>query len=282
MKVKEYFAGFRKYSYLLRELVKKGIVLKYRRSYLGILWTLLEPILTTFVLTIVFGSLFDKKDVAAFDGSSVKVPFLVYILTGRLLYTFFSQSTKQALRSIRKNAGMIKKVYVPKYLYPLSSIMYTFIIFLISLIVLVGFMAGYRVRISWHIFEGIIPIILLLMLAFGVGLILSTGAVFFRDLEYLWDVALMIIMYASAIFYDPATTFGAKKLANADFGKMLFKRLLECNPLYCIIDLFRSTVIFQQGMRTSSLIVASATSVLTILIGLILFNKKQDKFILHI
>ena len=103
----EYLKTFWSRRYLLAELVKKGIKLKYRRSYLGILWSLLEPILTTIVLTIVFGTLFDNSNKT----------FPVYILSGRLLYSFFSSGTKACAKSIRSNAGMIKKVYVPKYLF---------------------------------------------------------------------------------------------------------------------------------------------------------------------
>ena len=104
--------------FILSELVKKGIRLKYRRSYLGILWSLLEPLLTMIVLTIVFGTLMGEHDKA----------FPVYILSGRLLYGFFSQSTTAALKSIRANSSIIKKVYVPKILYPLSSILFNYII----------------------------------------------------------------------------------------------------------------------------------------------------------
>ena len=107
--MRERMKNFIRYRFLLGELVKKGIKLKYRRSYLGILWSLLEPLLTTCVLTIVFGTLFGNNDPT----------FPVYILSGRLLYSFFSQGTTGALKSIRSNASMIKKVYVPKYLYPL-------------------------------------------------------------------------------------------------------------------------------------------------------------------
>ena len=125
--MKEYVNTFIRYRFLLGELVKKGIKLKYRRSYLGIIWSLLEPLLTMIVLTIVFGTLFGNKDRT----------FPVYILTGRLLYTFYSSATKAALKSVRANSAMIKKVYVPKYLYPLSSVLFNYVIFLISLIVLV-------------------------------------------------------------------------------------------------------------------------------------------------
>ena len=118
--MKEYVNTFMRYRFLLGELVKKGIKLKYRRSYLGIIWSLLEPLLTMMVLTIVFGTLFGNKDKT----------FPVYILTGRLLYSYYSSSTTRALKSVRANAAMIKKVYVPKYIYPLSSVLYNYVIFL--------------------------------------------------------------------------------------------------------------------------------------------------------
>ena len=125
--MKKQFETFLRYRNLLFELVKKGIKLKYRRSYLGIIWSLLEPIMTTIVLSIVFGTLYGKKDNT----------FPLYILSGRLLYSYFAQGTKAALKSIRQNSAMIKKVYVPKYLYPLSSVLYNFVIFVISLVVLI-------------------------------------------------------------------------------------------------------------------------------------------------
>ena len=121
--MKKYMINFWNRRFLLWELVKKGIKLKYRKSYLGIIWSLLEPIMTTCVLTVVFGTLFGNNDRS----------FPLYILCGRLLYSFFSLGTKTAARSIRTNAAMIKKIYVPKYIYPLSCVVYNYIIFLISL-----------------------------------------------------------------------------------------------------------------------------------------------------
>ena len=126
VKMKKYIDNLIQYKFLLSELVKKGIKLKYRRSYLGIVWSLLEPLLTMIVLTIVFGTLYGNTDKT----------FPVYILTGRLIYSYYSTATKSALKSIRANSAMIKKVYVPKYLYPLSTVIFNYIIFLISLIVL--------------------------------------------------------------------------------------------------------------------------------------------------
>ena len=171
--MKTYIENFKKYRFLLWELVKKGVKLKYRRSYLGILWTLLEPLLTMIVLTIVFGSMFGNPDPT----------FPVYILTGRLLYSFFSSATSGAMKSIRGNAGMIKKVYVPKYIYPLSSVLFNYIIFMLSLVVLVVVAIVLKVYPTIYLVQALIPLALILITAFGVGMILSTMAVFFRDLE---------------------------------------------------------------------------------------------------
>ena len=247
-------------KFILSELVKKGIRLKYRRSYLGILWSLLEPLLTMIVLTIVFGTLMGEKT----------KDFPVYILSGRLLYGFFSQSTTAALKSIRVNSSIIKKVYVPKLLYPLSSILFNFIIFLISLIVLalVSLMLG--VFPTVYLLQAVVSLFVLLLLSLGCGLILSTVGVFFRDMEYLWNVGLMIIMYTCAIFYR------AEKLLNSNWSFVL-----KLNPLFCVIDNFRSAI-FGEPMNMHYLLYSTGFSIVAILIGIFAFKKNEDKFILEI
>lgn len=265
----KYIKSFKRYRFLLVELVKKGIKLKYRRSYLGIIWTLLEPLLTMIVLTLVFGTLLGRGDAL----------YPVYILTGRLMYSFFSSSTKISMRSIRANASMIKKVYVPKYLYPLSTVLYNYVIFLLSLIVLAIVSVVQGVKPTWHMIEVIFPLFILLLLSFGVSMILATIAVFFRDLEYLWDVVLMLIMYCSAIFYYVK-----------DIGGMVGK-VITLNPLYCLISNFRCILLNGESIFTSvqyggsqlyMLIYATVFSIGTIIVGVYVFYKNQDKFILHI
>ena len=255
-------ANFKKYKYLLSQLVVKEIKLKYRRSYLGIVWTLIEPLLTMAVLTMVFSAFLGRNGIA--DG----LPFPVYILAGRLLYSFFSGSTKGAMKSVRGSAGMIKKVYVPKYMYPLSSILASFITFLISLIVLLGVAVVLRVSPTPWMFASIMPLIILLMMCIGVGLILATMSVFFRDLEYLWGVALMLIMYTCAIFYEPTRL---KKYA----------WLLNINPVYAVIRNFRNCI-NGVGFHAPSMIYSACFAVITMAIGVWLFYKKQDEFILHL
>lgn len=257
---KKHINTFLNRRFLLYELVKKGVKLKYRRSYLGILWTVLEPIMTTIVLTIVFGTLFGNKS----------EDYPLYILCGRVLYSFFSTGTKTAAKSMRANSGMIKKVYVPKYLYPLADILYNFVIFAISLLVMVPLAIYCRVPLTWHIIQIIVPLIFLFMLTLGVGLALVTVCVFFRDMEFLWEVVLMLIMYCSAIFYYP------DRLLNSGYGW-----ILKFNPLYGIIQMFRDAM-FGSAMDMQLCAYAGVFSVTALILGFGVFYWKQDKFILQI
>jgi len=257
--MKQIIKNFQKYRFLLSQLVVKEIKLKYRKSYLGILWTLIEPLLTMIVLYLVFSKLRKNNDRT----------FAVYILTGRLLYSHFSHATKSAMKSIRVNAQMIKKVYVPKYIYPLASVLSQFITFLISLVVLAAVSIVLRIKPTIYIFEAIIPIIILFFMALGVGLILPTLAVFFRDMEYLWDVVLMIIMYCSAIFYYPSMVSDNSWI-------------LRMNPLYAVILNFRNAILEGVPLDSGALLYSVAFSAIALVAGILLFYKNQDRFILYL
>lgn len=256
----KYIKGFWKHRLLLHELVLKGIRLKYRRSYLGIIWSLIEPILTTIVLTIVFGTLFGNTN----------RDFPLYIITGRLMYSFFQEGTKNACKSIRTNSGMIKKVYVPKYFYPLSGILFNFIIFLISLLVLIPTSIYTKTVPTVHVIRLLPAVAYLLILTIGMGMILATLNVFFRDIEYLWNVALLMIMYLSAIFYYP------EKLLKSGWYW-----ILKYNPMFCIIDLARSGILNYETTQWNY-VYPLCFALASVLIGILFFRKKQDEFILHI
>lgn len=234
--------------------------MKYRRSYLGIFWSFLEPLLTTAVLTIVFGTLLGKGD----------RNFPLYVLCGRLLYSFYSTSTKAAAKSIQTNASMIKKVYVPKYLYPLSSILYNYIITGISLLTLIPLSIYCREYPTRYIFQAIVPFLLLFLLTYGSSMILATVTVFFRDMQYIWDVLLMIIMYTSAIFYQPERLM-----------KSGYYWILKYNPLFCIIMNFRNAM-FGKPLDMQYVVIAAGYGIVLSVIGTYVFYKKQDDFILAI
>ena len=258
--MRKYLKSFQSYSFLLSELVKRGIRLKYRRSYLGILWSLIEPLLTTIVLVIVFGTLFDRGR-----------EFPLYVVTGRLLFGFFSNATKSGCKSVRRNASMIKKVYIAKYLYPLSSVLFNFIIFGISLIVIIPICIYVRIAphliYIWQVFPALINLFLVTL---GISILLATLNVFFRDIEYLWNVATLIIMYLCAIFYP------VERLMASGWAW-----LLDLNPLYGCIELMRGAFM---GYQAAPYYMAYplAFGVVSIIVGLIFFKAKQDEFILHL
>ncbi len=271
IKISAYFRNLWKYRFLLAEIVRKNVKLQYRNSVLGMFWTFLQPLLTTLVLVLVFGGIFGKSN----EGI---VCYPIYLLCGRLLYEFYTQSTKRAMRSIRNSASVIKKVYVPKYIYPVSNVLSNFVTFAISLSVLVVMMAYYMIftdvaiRITPYILLTIVPVIILLVLSTGVGLILSTLAVFFKDIEYLYEVFCMLIFYATPIFYT-VDALGANKYVQMG---------LMANPLYSIVSMFRSCVLFGEMWNWNHFLYASVFSLLMLGIGSLVFYKKQDKFILHI
>lgn len=263
--MKKYIENFKKYKFLLTELVKKDIKLKYRRSKFGILWTLIEPILTTIVLTVVFGAIRNKGD----------RDFPVYILTGRLLFQFFSQGTKAAARSIRTHHSMMRKVYIPKYMYPLGSVLSNFITFLISIVVLIGALFIYETPITGNVVLAIVPLVILFVMTFGVSLILATAQVFFRDVEYLWGVITTLIMYCSGIFYKLEDIVGSS-------GHGTLQMVLKWNPVYATIYNFRCAVYYGKPLDLWYVGYGSVVAVLSVVIGVYLFYKKQDEFILHL
>ncbi len=267
-----YLKNFYKYRFLLKEIVRKNIKLQYRNSVLGMFWTFLQPLLTTLVLVAVFGGIFgaDRKGI---------INYPIYLLCGRLIYEFFTQSTKRAMRSIRNSASVIKKVYVPKYIYPISNVISNFITFAISLSVLACFIIYFYFFsdkppvINSYIFLAPVPIIILLILCVGVGLILSTLEVFFRDVEYLYEVFCMLLFYITPIFYS---------VDQLNISNKIFKMALMANPLYSIIEMFRDCVLNGVMINPNHLMYSLGFSLVTLFIGFAVFYKKQDKFILHI
>ena len=271
-KIKGIFKNFMKYRYLLQEIVRKNVKLQYRNSVLGMFWTFLQPLLTTIVLALVFGGIFGRNDPTV--GC-----YMVYLLCGRLLYEFFTQSTKRAMRSVRLSASVIKKVYVPKYIYPLSNVLANFVTFAMSLLVLVVMIIYFKIFepeqtivINQYVLLAIVPIIILLALSLGVGMILATLNVFFKDIEYIYEVFCMLLFYLTPIFYT-VRSLGAIKIVQ--YGLM-------ANPLYSIVSMFRSCVLYGEMWNWNHFLYSVGFSLVTLVIGFAIFQKKQDKFILHI
>lgn len=264
---------FKKYKNLLKELTLKNVKLKYRSSWLGILWSFFQPLLNMIVLSVVFGGIFGKK-------SDLIVCYPVYLFTGRLLFSFFTSSTKQAMTSFRRNQAIIKKVYVPKYMYPLSAIFSNFVTFAISLLCLVcvwiffkvtGLQGGSQLEINGYALLFWVPMLLMLIFSTGVGLILSVLCVYFRDIEYIWDVVTQLLFYMVPILYHLST-----------INTRWIQIVIKINPLYSMIELFRHCVLYGQLMSWKLLLYATVVSVVTLIIGILFFNWKSDDIIFHL
>ena len=255
-----FFANFKKYKFLLNQLVKRDIKIKYRRSVLGIFWSFLEPLLSMVVLTIVFSTFF-KHNITNYP---------VYYLTGLLTYQFFASGSNAAMRSIKSSAGILKTIYVPKYMYSLSAILSSFVTFLLSLIVLFMVMVATHADFTIYIIFASLPIIALLLLTIGAGLILATVNVFFRDMEHLYGVFLMLLMYAMPIFYPP------------EIVPASFRFIQYYNPLYAIISCCRSVFLYGTLYNPLQLLFGMVAGVALLIVGIALFYKYQDRFILYI
>lgn len=277
--IKQYAKNAYKYRYLMQEIVRKNVKLQYRNSFLGIFWTMLQPFLTMLVLLFIFTKVFGKSS----DGV---VCYPVYLLTGRLLYEFFTQSTTRAMRSIRNSASVLKKVYVPKYIYPIANVFSTFVTFCISLIVLVLVLAYFLIKnqytmqypdlhLSWYALLSFVPIVLLCVLSTGIGLILSVLNVYFKDIEYIYSVVTMMLFYVTPVMYSLNT------LNKSGVNDIVIK-ILMLNPLYSILEMFRSCVLYSTMWNWNHFIYALGISLVSLVIGLWVFYKHQDRFILHI
>lgn len=263
---------FSKYRNLLTELTRKNVKLKYRDSWLGIFWSFLQPLLNMIVLSVVFGNIFgaNRKHIVCYP---------VFIFTGRLLFEFFTSSTKKAMTSFRTNAPIIKKVYVPKYMYPLSGILSNFVTFAISIICyicvwiffkLTGLQGGSGLTINAYALLFFIPMAILLIFVIGVGLILSVLQVYFRDIEYIWEVFCTLLFYCVPIIYP-------LKSITTDWIVLIIK----INPLYSMLELFRQCVLYCIPMSWKLLAYACAWAFGTLFIGIFIFNKKSDDLIFH-
>lgn len=230
------------------------------------------------VLSVVFGALFGKSN-------DEVICFPVYLFTGRLIYEFFTTATKLSMTSFRRNAAIIKKVYVPKYMYPLSSIFSSFVTFAISVVCYVcvwiffkvtGISGGANLTITWRILLVFIPMLYVLIFSVGVGLILSVLNVVFRDVEYIWDVFTKLLLYMVPVLYP---------LSKITTPWIIF--VIKINPLYTMIELFRQCVLYGDTVVSpvlswKLLLYAFACAVGTLIVGIWVFNKYSDKIVYHL
>ena len=212
---------YKKYQFLFEELVKRDFKQKYKRSILGMGWSILSPLLSLLVMYVVFSRLFGHR----------MEHYVTYLFSGQLVLSYYKESTKNGMTSLVNNAKIFTKINVPKYMFLLSKNVSALVNFGLTLLVYFVFCAFDGITFHPQQLLFFFPVLCLLLLNIGVGLILSAMFVFFRDVRYLYDVLLTLLTYVSAIFYS-VDKFG-------EVGKQRF--LL--NPIYVYIKYIRLIMI---------------------------------------
>ena len=249
-----------RHQFLFEELVKRDFKKKYKRTVLGMAWSVLSPLLMLLVMRLVFTQFFGRG----------MEHYTTYLFCGNLVFSYFSESTGQGMTSLMGNAGIFTKVNVPKYLFLFSKNVQTLINFGLTLCVFFVFCALDGITFTWKFLCLLYPICCLVLFNVGVGLILSALFVFFRDIQYLWSVFTQLLMYMSAIFYT------------IDSYSYTVQCLFLLNPLYLFIRYFRKIVIEATIPTIWFHLLMLADVIIVFGIGCWMYKKYNTRFLYYV
>lgn len=247
-------------QFLFEELVKRDFKQKYKRTVLGMAWSVLSPLLTLLVMSVVFSQFFGRNT----------PHYTIYLFCGNLVYSYFRESTTGGMNALMSNASIFTKVNVPKYMFLLSKNVSALINFGLTLCVFFLFALADRVPFGLHFIALIYPILCLVVFNIGTGLILSAMFVFFRDTSYLYDVFTMLLMYMSAIFYT------------VDTFPPTMQKLFLLNPIYCYIKYFRIVVLDGNIPSLGFHLLCAFYAILLVAIGGFIYKKFNHKFLYYV
>ncbi|MBQ7736445.1 MAG: ABC transporter permease [Oscillospiraceae bacterium] len=251
---------WKKYRFLFEELVKRDFKTKYKRTVLGMAWSVLSPLLMLLVMRLVFTHFFGR-------GMN---HYTTYLFCGTLLYSYFTESTNQGMTSLMSNAAIFTKVNVPKYLFLFSKNVQTLINFGLTLCVFFLFCVLDHITFTWKFVLLLYPVVLLMVFNVGLGLILSALFVFFRDIQYLWGVFTQLLMYMSAIFYT------------IDGYSPMVRNLFLLNPMYLFIRYFRKIVIEATIPSVWFHLLLLADAVFVFTVGCAIYKKYNTRFLYYV
>lgn len=255
-----YIKNFLKFQPLLSELVARDVKIKYRRSVLGVLWTLLNPLFMMVILSVVFSNIF-KFDVENFP---------LYVLSGQVIFNFFNDATTSSMTSIISNAALLKKIYVPKYLFVLARVFSSFINLMASFTALLLVMVAVRAELYWTVFLSFVPLLLVVVFSLGIGMLLAALTVRFRDIMHLYSVFTTGLMYLTPVIYP---------MSMLPSG---IKTVVMMNPLTNYVVMFRNLAFHNTLPSVGALAVGIVECLAALALGLYVFYKNQDEFILNI
>ena len=248
------------HRFLFEELVKRDFTKKYKRTVLGMLWSVLGPLITLGVMALVFTRFFGRN----------MEHYVIFLFCGNLVYNFFKESTATGMTALSDNSSIFSKVNVPKYMFLLSKNVSSLINFGINIIILFVFCIIDGVAFSWKFIMLLYPIGCMVVFNLGMGLILSALYLMFRDMKYLYDIFTLLIMYLSAIFYS------------VDAYSKDVQYLFYLNPIYVYIRYFRKIILEGSIPRPSFHLLAALYAILVLVIGAVIYKKKNYKFLYYI
>lgn len=255
--------------FILKQLVGKDFKIKYRRSFLGVAWSVLNPLLMMIVMAIVFTTIFAQGR----NGSITPEMYPLYLIVGNVTFAVMSDSTSQALSSIIHASSLLKKVKVHRFVFPVQKVLFSLVNFAFSLIAVAIVMLWFHVVPTWHLLLLPVCLILLMFFCMGVGLLLSAATVFFRDVMHLWSVVLTAWTYFTPIFW---TTDYILKMPH------ILRVLMYANPMYNYLQFMRDIFLFQTCPTPLEFGLCVAWAVIAMAIGYTVFHKNEHKFILYI
>ncbi len=249
-----------KYRHLVSNLITRDLKVKYRRSMLGFLWSILNPLLMALVINAVFQNLF------RFDIDY----FIVYYLTGSLIFNFMTEATTSSLVSVLNASSLIKKVYIPKYIFPLEKCLFAFVNMLFSSVAVIIVIFIQRMPLHLTALLFFFPMICAFVFSLGLSLILSSVNVFFRDIGHLYSVWTTAWMYLTPIIY-PVSILPDNLMT-----------IMRLNPMYYYVSYFRDVVMYGVVPDVQTHLICIIYALLFLVFGLCVFKKQQDRFILYI
>lgn len=260
---------FEKDKFILKQLVTKDFKIKYRRSVLGVAWSVLNPLLMMVVMSIVFSTIFGQSR----NGSITPEMYPLYLIVGNITFSVMSESTNQALMSIIAASSLLKKVKVHRWVFPVQKVLFSLVNFAFSLVAVALVMLWFHVLPTWHLI--LLPVCLLLLMCFcmGLGMMLSALAVFFRDVMHLWTVVITAWMYLTPIFW---TTDYISQMAR------WIQVLVVVNPMYNYLQFMRDIFLFNTVPSVLTFGLCVVWAVVALGVGYTVFHKTEHKFILYI
>ena len=252
--------------FILQQLVSKDFKLKYRRSFLGVLWSVLNPLLMMIIMSFVFSYMF----------KSTVENYPLYLIVGNITFTLMSDATNGGLGSIIGAASLLKKVKVDRWVFPVQKVLSAVVNFAFSLIAVVVVMLWYRVVPTWHLVWMFVGLFLLMLFCIGISLFIGALAVFFRDMMHLWGVLLTAWTYLTPIFWDLSLLTTNPSVPHYVIW------VVKANPMYNYLDIMRCAIVYQTSPSGTVLLIAAISSLVSIVLGLLVFRRTQHKFILYI